>query len=143
MQCTWPLSVRNLSHDRLQAFDLEAGDYTIDVYFLDTKERCQVRATVESARIPEIVGYDILHASSDLARDGTITALCKHLDLLSDVRFLWTSHVITNEPVLHDVSPGTYFCNILSNDDTSVQQTSVPAVVEVQKIDLQHPEGQG
>tara|TARA_B100000945_G_scaffold319442_1_gene326653 strand:- start:4048 stop:4599 length:552 start_codon:yes stop_codon:yes gene_type:complete len=121
----------NLSHDRMKATNVQEGKYDIHCTSLLSGEKKIVHANVKRLELAIIDSYKVTHASNDMARDGVIEAYISHIDINS--KFLWTSGVITNEPILHDVSPGIYCVTVISNDKVPIPfyHGCSPAIVNV------------
>ena len=118
IDCEWKhngnAALLQLSHDRKTALNVPPGVYEVKCTS-DLGDSIISFVNVEELQIPRIRKYTINHASSDNARDGQITADITNLEY-SAVNFLWTSGVITEEPVLHDVKPGLYTVTVISKD---------------------------
>lgn len=93
-----------LSPDRRRASNVPPGIYTV-VVTDQMENEASSTVTVQLLNIPSIVGYDVIHASGDTARDGTIRVRTRNL---SAGRFLWSNGVITASHEILDVSPGVY-----------------------------------
>ena len=120
VNCEWRqnnnAALVNLSADRMKATNVAAGEYEIycSTYEHGT-ETIIVSAKVPKLQICVIDTYKITHASSDHARDGKIEAVISNLEV-NNTKYLWTSGIITDEPVLHDVQPGYYAVTLISED---------------------------
>ena len=101
---------------------LKAGDYYV-VATDAVGDVAKIRVKVRPSSLPSVVGYDTVNASSRVARDGRVTGHVHPSDL-TDVRFLWTTGAITDDPVLLDVFPGEYVVTIISKDEN----TAIPFV---------------
>lgn len=86
--------------------ELKPGKYEIRTKHTTTY------ANVKESQTPRIENYDVQHASSDLSRDGVIQATVRFAP--EDAKFLWSNGVVTNEPVLYDVSEGLYAMTVFS-----------------------------
>lgn len=60
---------------------------------------------IESARLPTVTGYTAKNATSDMARNGSVSVVTENMPKCN---YLWTSGVTTSEPTLLDVPPGLY-----------------------------------
>lgn len=137
--CEWRqnsnTALLQLSHDRLTAFHVPPGEYTILCTSHSSSEVYTAQAVVEEFNIPSVHEYIITHSSSDFARDGKIQVLVKNLE--RDVSFLWTGGVITDEPVLNDVRPGIYSVTIISKRNRvpiPFYHICSPAKVEIENL---------
>lgn len=102
-----------LSDDRSEAWRVPPGVYEIRVHDCDDNT-CETRVEVMLEDLPRVVRYEVVNATSDTARDGSIVV---HVTNMLCSRFLWTTGVVTNTPQLHDVRPGLYTATPLSHDD--------------------------
>ena len=93
-----------LDDSRLVAENVQAGTYNIVITIRGKTH--EITAHVPHIKLPFVSGYEITNATSDFARDGLVRANVEHMP--RDCRYWWTSGVITHEPILKDVSPGTY-----------------------------------
>lgn len=127
-----------LSFDRLIAYNVLPGSYTIIITDKHGNSVKRETTVSEGLSVPVICGYAVTHASSDTARNGKIEV---HVKNASEFDFLWTSGVLTSEPVLKDVRPGTYFaCPIGKNGDTvEFVHECKPAVVLASRVPLLQP----
>ena len=122
-QFTWSgPNVSELVHDESKscASNASVGSYTIDA--LDATNR---RAIVAFDMLPLqtspliVTGYEVTsHASSGVARDGSLRAVGSNLD--SWFRFLWSNGVETSTPVLHDVGCGRYAVIAIADGDKGI-----------------------
>jgi hypothetical protein len=122
ISCEWlqhdqPAQV-NLSDNDTFATNVEAGSYDI-ICTTCNGEHETVHVNVDKIKLLIVDKYIITHASSDMARDGMVQAIITQLED-HNVRFLWTSGVITDQPILHDVSPGIYALSIISTDNSPI-----------------------
>lgn len=131
--CDWKnggnAALLQLSSDRMIATNVPPGKYEITCAS-KTKLPVTLLVVIEQLKIPRVDSYEVTHATNDAARDGRIKAnIC---DLEQQVRYLWTSGVVTEEPELHDVPPGTYTINMLTMDKLPplFYHACHPAVVE-------------
>jgi hypothetical protein len=101
-----PGVVLELSADSSRADNVPPGVYSIAV--ADARGgRAALTAEVRLAAVAVVRGYAVeAHPSSDTARDGVVRADIGNLDTGRLPRFLWTGGVVTDEPVLRDVSLG-------------------------------------
>ena len=135
INCDWRkdqnTALLHLSSDRMTAYNVPPGKYEI---LCSTGDESQlVRVTVEKIDLVMIDSYIVTDASNDHARDGVVEAKISNLTRRGLYKFLWTSGVVTEEPILHDVRPGTYSVNIISNDRLPIPfyHGCCPAVVHV------------
>ena len=134
--CEWRqnnnTALLNLSNDRLTAKNVKPGVYQI-LCCNSKGERKTITAEVKKIPILIIDCYDITDASNDMARDGVITAKISNINNVKNIQYLWTSGVITTEPILYDVSPGTYCISIISCDKIPIgyYHGCSPAIVRV------------
>ena len=120
-----------LNDDRTVASKVPPGQYRV-VAVDHVGSRAIGLATVRTESTPCVVGYDVVHATSDTARDGSITAVIERLDASSEIRYLWTNGVVTCEPSLQDARPGLYVVTPMYADGVVAmpfQHTCVPAQV--------------
>ena len=117
--CDWRkdqnTALLHLSSDRMTAHNVPAGTYEI-LCRASSGIVQDVRVTVEKIQLVMVDSYTVTDASNDHARDGIIQANISNLSQNGLYKFLWTSGVVTEEPILHDVRPGTYSVNIFSVD---------------------------
>jgi len=145
IKCEWRkddnAALLQLSSDRMTAYNVPPGIYEI---LCTSKDASQIiSVTVEKIDLVMIDEYIVTHASNDNARDGIIEAKISNLNSNHGVyKFLWTSGVVTEEPILHDVRPGTYYVNVISDDKTPISfyHGCCPAIVNVKMENcLIHP----
>ena len=107
------------SQDPLRATHLSVGDY--QVHLVDARRRVSGVTTVHvpSVHTPSIVSYTVCHASTDDARDGSVTAQCVNVDV-ENALFWWTNGARTIGPTLSSVRPGSYVALIISVNDSPV-----------------------
>lgn len=91
--------------DRMIVTDVTEGEYNVKVTVSKTETRT-LQVLVPIIHLPVVDSYDVYHASSDHTRDGKITARVKHMP--TGCQYLWTTGVVTSQPVLEDVEPGLY-----------------------------------
>ena len=99
---------------------IESENLTFSVHILNNK-------------IPCIASYDVEHASTIHSKDGKIRVQTRNVPDQGICKFLWSTGVITTEPILRNARPGTYVTTIISIDDkfTKCHHDSLPARVEV------------
>ena len=115
-----------LSNDRRRAYSVPPGVYEIIVTdALQREASCTV--TVQLLHVPAIVGYEVIHASGDTARDGFIRVHSR--GMASTQKFIWSSGVITSGPDLHDVQPGIYVASPMFETDPLFLHECPPATV--------------
>ena len=124
-----------LNDARNRAVDVPPGAYEIVARDAMGRE-CAAIANVRMEEVPTVLRYDIVHASSDTARDGSIVAHTEHMQA---TQYLWTSGVITNTPQLFDVRPGMYTVTPLRKDGLAYTfyHASSPAVVHPSKHSIE------
>jgi hypothetical protein len=134
ISCQWrknnKTALLNLSNNGMTATNVEPGTYEI-ICTTPAGECDTIHVAVKNVDLFAVDKYIVTHASSDMARDGTVEAVITQIDN-KNVRFLWTSGVITNEPILHDVSPGTYAVSIISNNKVPIPFYHICAPAHVQ-----------
>ena len=120
------------SVDTLRLTHLNPGWYSVHIVDAAGVSSGVTHAFVKSIELPTINGYQVVHASSDAVRDGSVTAECAHFDA-SRGMFLWTNGVVTKGPVLSRVRPGKYAAIILSVADerSDCIHACAPATVDV------------
>lgn len=137
IQCDWlndgHSALLQLSSDRMQATNVPCGLYQV-VCTAANGERCTISVNVDKLSLPKVERYNVKHATNDSARDGQIEVIVSNLNT-DNVRYLWTSGVITEEPAIYDVRPGIYCVNLLSKDKIplSFHHVCHPAIVEVKE----------
>lgn len=142
--CEWKkqnfAALLSLSQDRMQAINVEPGTYHIHCSTTNGENQI-VTATVEKIDICVVDGYNVTNATNDMSRDGKIEASISNTN--SNMLYLWTSGITTDEPILHDVRPGTYCVSIISKDRIPIAfyHGCNPAVVDVSRNEycLIHP----
>jgi hypothetical protein len=121
-KCEWRqhgnAALLQLSEDRKLATNVPPGTYTM-------------QATVDEINVPKIVKYNVTHATSDCSRDGTIEVETSNIDY-PNVKYLWSTGVITEEPLLLDVSPGMYSVTLVSEENLPIPffHALCPAIVK-------------
>lgn len=122
-----------LSDDRSVAYEVEPGDYTVVVQDVRSGQRVASYASIAKAEIPTISGYEVLHATSDTARDGQIKA---RVSGMRDCRFLWTTGIVTDAPELHDAMPGKYTVTPIHREQGFVTHLHAcpPAVIHMSRV---------
>lgn len=106
-------------------YDITAWDAT-DSHTKLTVHLCPVFATAVVVH-----EYVVVHSSSGVARDGSVTAVGFGLDERS--HYLWSNGTITDTPHLHDVGCGVYSLVpyvMPPNPYPTFVQTCPPGVVE-------------
>ena len=91
-----------------------------------------VKVRVKKCNLHVVVGYEVENASTEVSRDGVVKAIIE--PPISNVRYLWTTGAITNEPVLKDVKCGTYTVTLLGETDSKpiiFIHASNPAYIKV------------
>lgn len=115
------------------AYDVPAGRYRIVASTEELEET--VDTEVGTVTVPSVQSYSITHATNDAARDGEIVATVAHCDHVK--QYLWTTGVVTSQPILRDVRPGTYTVTPLTTDTESCLfvHACSPAVVNSTRTD--------
>lgn len=120
---TWYVQQRYATHEELQtdasglcAKCVPPGNVQVtlvDRHGIEAHAQAMV-GTMDT--LPTVVRYETTAASHATARDGTVRAVVENAP--SVCRYLWTTGVVTRDPVLHYVSPGTYavVCMHYDND---------------------------
>ena len=122
VRCEWTqngnAALVQLSTDRKYAKHVLPGIYNIECV---SAEGEVVNTDVEIKRIPIpcVSRYVVQHTTHDLSRDGQVTAEIENLNA-ANVRFLWTSGIVTDTPVLRDVRAGLYSVTPLSKEKIPV-----------------------
>lgn len=82
---------------------------------------------------PSIVKYEVTPASTAHSKDGRVQVHTQNVPPSATCKFIWSTGVITTEPILRNVRPGTYVAVILSIDNVFVEchHACSPAQVEV------------
>lgn len=122
-----PLALQN---DRRTAVDVPPGTYELLVHHAVGAAR-RVRVTVPELPLPVVVGYDVEHASSDLARDGAVSARL-HNAPADGAGFLWSNGVVTEAPSLRHVPPGRYVVALLGSAGERLRFAHVADVARVE-----------
>lgn len=125
-----------------KASGLSAGNYDVVCFSNTAYEKISVQIRMIKSSVNNtntnttILKYKVTHASSDYSRDGHVEAVLSNRPMHAS--YLWTSGVVTTDPVLHDVHPGTYTCSIISNDETPLSYSHVcqPAIVHIRATKL-------
>ena len=99
-----PLPTDCIDSENTTANNLPASIYKITVHY--GKQHKKLTAIVTQIQLPVITRYVITHATTDFSRDGKITAFLEYTP--QKCWFLWTTGVITEEPTLKNVLPGSY-----------------------------------
>lgn len=115
------------SKNNMKVVDIEDGKYNVTY----TWKRKVHRLIVNVPRIdlPFVKGYIVTHATSDYARDGKVEADVKHMPYYCS--YLWTTGVITQEPILQDVQPGIYTVRPIGTSAQSIAHIHNCSVAEV------------
>lgn len=123
----------NLSNDRMIAENVPVGKYKITCQSTVSNEFKYIDVEIIDMQIPKIKKYTTTNASSDLSKDGTIEVELENIENRNNIQFLWTTGVITEEPKLYDVLPGTYCVNLISKDKVPIlfYHTCSPAIVGI------------
>jgi hypothetical protein len=69
---------------------------------------------VDVIDVPVLTEYVCTPASAERSRDGTVEAKVLHAP--KGCLFLWTSGIVTREPILHNVTPGVYAATPITAD---------------------------
>ena len=120
-----------LDRTQSEAKNVPPGDYHISASDALGRQTC-VKVRVNQCKIPVIVGYQVENSSTEVSRDGKITAII--YPILKDVKYLWTNGAVTYEPTLYDVKTGIYSVTILSKEDEAPMlfiHAAKPASVQV------------
>lgn len=137
INCDWKqngsAALLQLSSDRKYARNVPPGIYEITCTS-NNGECITSSVEVKQLNIPSVNKYIVYHATSDYARDGKIEVEITNISD-ANVKFLWTTGVITDEPILYDVKPGTYAVTLVSRNKLPIifYHGIMPAVVEVKK----------
>ena len=103
----------DLDATRLCARSAPPGRYEVRVRTGPSTE-ARIAATVCSLPVPRVVGYEIVHASSSLVRDGRVVARVE--DAPPGCSYLWSpSRAITEDPVLEGASAGPVSVSIVGS----------------------------
>ena len=139
IQFTWsdawqkPIELE-LDSTKSEAKNVPPGDYHISAEDALGRAAC-VKVRIKQCQLPVVVGYLTECASSEVSRDGKITVLVS--PSLPNIKYLWTSGAITNEPTLLDARCGQYCVTLISekNDQPIVFiHAAKPAVVKVGSV---------
>jgi hypothetical protein len=135
--CEWRqngnTALLDLSNDRKKATNVPPGAY--ELFCTSQSGECvRTIAKVKEVIIPCIAKYTIEHASADYARDGKVTVEVTNINT-EDIRYLWTTGIITDDPVLYDAKPGMYAVTLLSKEKLPVPfyHSISPALIGVKK----------
>ena len=117
LDCEWlkdgNAALLELSTDRMTASNVPLGDYQIKCQTSD--EFVIVSVSMTQINIPRIDNYTVTHATNDLSRNGKVEV---HIaDLHENVKYLWTTGILTDEPFLEDVLPGIYSATLISSSN--------------------------
>ncbi len=119
IQYTWsdawqkPVELQ-LDTTKSEATNVPPGDYHITAEDALGREAC-VKVRIKQCQIPVVIGYQTEGASTEVSRDGKVTALIA--PSMNNVKYLWTSGAVTNEPVLQDARCGQYCVTLISEYD--------------------------
>ena len=114
-----------------EASNVPPGDYYITASDSLEREVC-VKVRVKKCLLPVVVGYEVENATSDVSRDGSVRALVE--PPMYNIKYLWTTGAITNDPILHDAKCGTYSVTLVSEKDDRPLifiNASKPAIISV------------
>ena len=134
--CEWRnngnTALLELSDDRKKASNVPPGEYQI--ICTSQNETITTQVFVEQLKIPRVEEYVVEHATADNSRDGKIRVLIANIDM-RNVQYLWTTGIVTDEPILYNVRPGMYAVTLVSDEQLPIlfYHTIKPAVVEVKK----------
>ena len=120
-----------LDASKSEASNVPPGDYYVTASDALKREVC-VKVRVKKCNLHVVVGYEVENASTEVSRDGVVKAIIE--PPISNVRYLWTTGAITNEPVLKDVKCGTYTVTLLGETDSKpiiFIHASNPAYIKV------------
>ena len=141
IECEWlqtdgSAALLELSNDRTTAFNVPAGTY--EVFCSLMEEKLKLIVNVQQMQIPRIDSYTVSHATNDLSRNGTVEAHVQ--DLPENVKYLWTTGIITDDPILEDVRPGMYTTTLISKSNKLpilFYHACNPALVESKKNEFE------
>lgn len=137
INCDWrqngSAALLQLSSDRKYAQNVPPGTYEI-ICTNNQGESLTSYVEVKKLNIPNVSKYTVHHATSDNSRDGKIEVEVAHIHD-PNINYLWTTGVITEEPILYDVKPGIYAVTLISQNKLPIlfYHGIKPAVVEVKK----------
>lgn len=141
VRCEWTqngnAALLQLSTDRRCAKNVPPGTYSIECVGSEG-EIVNTDVEIRKIPIPCVSKYTVEHATHDLSRDGQVTAEIEHLNT-ENVRFLWTSGIVTDTPLLRDVRPGLYSVTPVSKEKIPVlfYHCVPPAEVKVLRNDYE------
>ena len=118
----------NFDSTKSEATNVPPGDYYIKATDRNGLTN-NIKVTVNKTKIPVVVGYEIENASTQVSRDGKITA---HIvPQIEGIRYLWTTGAITDDSVLEDVRCGMYTVCLMSRNNEPIPfiHASQPAIV--------------
>jgi hypothetical protein len=123
------------SVDTLRATHLQPGWYSVHVADARGWVSGATTVRVEPAHVPTVTGYEVRDASSDLSRDGSVTARLQHTT--DDVRLVWSNGAATLGPELCGVCPGTYVATVVQSagEPCKCLHACMPAVVDVSETE--------
>lgn len=115
--------------DPYKVENLGRGIYELTVVD-EKRNNVDVKLCVDAENVICVSGYNVQHATSDFNRDGRIEARIS--GDTKDCRFMWSTHVFTERPVLEDVAPGIYGIIILPRESSPLPVLYVchPATVK-------------
>ena len=91
---------------------------TVRVVVIDSQDNeAETHGVVRTMQLPIVVGYECDDASDALARDGQVRAIISNAP--PQCRYLWTSGVVTREPVLRYVPAGEYAVTLLHSSHSA------------------------
>ena len=105
----------NLELDKThsEAKNVPPGDYHISATDATGREAC-VKVRIKQSLMPVVIGYQTVNASTEVARDGKVTAVI--VPNVPNIKYLWTTGAITDEPTLLDARCGKYCVTLLSEN---------------------------
>ena len=120
-----------LDTTKSEATNVPPGDYHITAEDALGREAC-VKVRIKQCQIPVVIGYQTEGATTEVSRDGKVTALIA--PSINNVKYLWTSGAVTNEPTLPDARCGQYCVTLISEYDQQpiiFIHAAKPAIVRV------------
>lgn len=120
-----------LDSTKSEAINVPPGDYHVTAEDALGRQAC-VKVRIKQCQLPVVIGYQTEGATTEVSRDGKVTALIA--PSIHNVKYLWTSGAITNEPTLHDVRCGQYCVTLISEHDQQpiiFIHAAKPAIVKV------------
>lgn len=130
------ISFYNTTKYNAYASNVSMGTYTVDVLFDASRTKRQLSVRIDVFDMICVLSYDVTDASSDLTRDGSVKANIINMDQYDGLEFLWTSGVVTDTPILHDVPPGIYAVSVVSRNNIVIPFCHIthPAQVTIKKL---------